>query len=85
MRQHTHTPHKYTHPQPAHGFRSVPRALLVERAQKDKAKAHKLGDKMMRSMGAGDGAAGAGTGAGTGGGAPAGGDGVGGGPSALQR
>lgn len=81
-----HTHHKYTHPQPAHGFRSVPRALLVERAQKDKAKARKLGDKVMRSMGAEDGAAGAGTGKGGGGGAPAcGGGGGGGGPSALQR
>lgn len=62
-------------PQPKqHGFRSVPRALLVERVGKDKERAHKLGDKVMKSMGAGqqdgDGA---------------GGSGGGGGQSALQR
>lgn len=48
----------------------MPRALLVERAQKDKEKAHKLGDKVMKSMTGGDGGGG---GAG------------GGGQSALQR
>jgi hypothetical protein len=47
-------------PAAAHGFRSVPRALLVERAQKDKAKAHKLGDKVMKSMGQGEGGGGGG-------------------------
>lgn len=52
-----------------HGFRSVPRALLVERAQKDKAKAHKLGDKVMQSMDAAAAGSG-GDGGGGGGGSP---------------
>lgn len=61
-----------SHPQqPAHGFRSVPRALLVERAGKDKAKALKLGDRVMKSMAGEEEKSGGGGGSG--------------GPSALER